>query len=306
MDITLHISSFGQMFGVPNVIVDHYLKLATPSQLKTLLFVLRHSDQSLSGADIAKAIGVTPEQVEEALEFWQQTDLFSAPQPEQPVPEKPKPALRPMPRPSKSEELSPKEIAAELEKSDDLKYLFEAAEKELGRPLRHIEQKSLLWLHDYHDIGSDVILTVLTYCRSIDRGSMSYVEALLLGWQDDGLTTLEQVTAALHQMEYRRSFTGQIRSAFEMQRSPTPKQQSYIDAWQDMELPMELITYAYEKTVENTDKLSFPYLDKLLTRWSAAGYKTRKDVDEKDLPPKKKQAAEKSPYASLVYNDFDE
>ena len=35
--LTVHIPGFGQMFGVPNAVVDQYLKLATPSQLKVLL-----------------------------------------------------------------------------------------------------------------------------------------------------------------------------------------------------------------------------------------------------------------------------
>ena len=41
MNLSVHISGFGQMFGVPNAVVDQYLKLATPSQLKVLLYLLR-------------------------------------------------------------------------------------------------------------------------------------------------------------------------------------------------------------------------------------------------------------------------
>ena len=83
-------------------------------------------------------------------------------------------------------------------------------------------------------------------------------------------------------MEHRRSFTGHIQKAFEMHRKPTPKQQEYIDLWQDRKIPLDLITYAYEKTLESIDKLSFPYLDSILTRWMNAGYRTRTDVDTKD------------------------
>ena len=37
---------------------------------------------------------------------------------------------------------------------------------------------------------------------------------------------------------------------------PTPKQQEFIDAWQEQNIPIELITYAYEKNIENIEKLS--------------------------------------------------
>ena len=41
VDYTVHMGGFGQMFGVPNAVVDQYLKLSTPSQLKVLLYLLR-------------------------------------------------------------------------------------------------------------------------------------------------------------------------------------------------------------------------------------------------------------------------
>lgn len=332
MNLTVHIPGFGQMFGVPNAVVDQYLKLATPSQLKVLLYLLRHNSQALEHSEIAKALGMPEELVEEATLFWSQTDLFAATetapaQPEAPAPEKEAipSAVKAAPRngrvlaqlSSKSGEMSPVEIAAAIEGSDELKTLFRMAEQQLGRPLRHVEQKSLVWMHDSNNIGSDIILTVLLYCKSVDKSSVTYAESIITAWWNDGIRTLPQVTSAINDMEHRRSFTGHIRKAFEMNRKPTPKQQEYIDAWQDKQIPLELITYAYEKTVENTDKLSFPYLDSILSRWMAAGYRTRTDVDAKDRPdpgeskyngnsknaiPKSDNAAA---YESFIYNMKD-
>ena len=42
------------MFGVPNAVVDQYLKLATPSQLKVLLYLLRNNGQTVDHSEIAK------------------------------------------------------------------------------------------------------------------------------------------------------------------------------------------------------------------------------------------------------------
>jgi DnaD/phage-associated family protein len=188
------------------------------------------------------------------------------------------------------------------------------AEQQLGRPLRHIEQKALVWMHDYNNIGSDIILTVLLYCKSIDKSSVSYAEAIITDWWNDGIRTLSQVTDAINELEHRRSFTGHIQKAFEMRRNPTPKQQKFIDSWQSMQIPMELITYAYEKTIEGIDRLSFPYLNSVLQRWMEAGYRTKEDVDTKDKPnpeankptARGKQAVPESDnaqaYKSFVYN----
>ncbi len=335
MRITLEINGFGQMFGVPNLIVDQYLKLATPSQLKILLYLLRHGNQQVNNKEITDALSISEELVEEAILFWTQTDLFKVTTPietemadstqnekqsedmttQTALVEKPNSSRKQTPIFSslKSGELSPVEITAALEKSDDLKDLFRMSEQQMGRPLRHVEQKALVWMHDYHNIGSDIILTVLSYCKSIDNCSVSYAESLIVSWWNDGLQTLSQVTSAINDMEHRRSFTGQIRKIFEMQRKPTPKQQEFIDAWQEKEIPLELITYAYEKTLEGTDKLSFPYLNSILTRWMEAGYRSRQDVDLKDhspMPAFKKKTAKKpkkesknaDAYASFVYN----
>lgn len=90
------------------------------------------------------------------------------------------------------------------------------SEQQLGRPLRHVEQKALVWMHDYNNIGSDIILTVLLYCKSIDKSSVSYAESIITSWWNDGIQTLPQVTDAINEMEHRRSFTGHIQKAFEM------------------------------------------------------------------------------------------
>ncbi len=300
MDLTVHMIGFGQMFGVPNAVVDQYLKLATPSQMKVLLYLLRHNGQSVSNQEISTALSVSEELIEEAMLFWTQTDLFAVSEPQNQQPIQPVVQQTAVAQPqkqkssrsnhalilssAKSGELSPVEIATAIEASDDLKTLFRLSEQQLGRPLRHIEQKALVWMHDYNNIGSDIILTVLLYCKSIDKSSVSYAESIITAWWNDGIQTLPQVNAAINDMEHRRSFTGHIQKTFEMNRKPTPKQQEFIDVWQDKQIPLELITYAYEKTVEGIDKLSFPYLNSVLMRWMEAGYRTRTDVDTKDRP----------------------
>ena len=343
MDVNVHITGFGQMFGVPNLVVDQYLKLATPSQLKVLLYLLRHNCQSVDLQEIAKAIAISEEIVEEALLFWSQTDLFAASadtslssttnevqetnehidnsivannETESPAPTASNRNSRRHAvalSSGKACELSPLEITAALEASSDLKTLFQMSEQQLGRPLRHIEQKALVWMHDYNMIGSDIILTVLLYCKSIDKPSVSYAESIITAWWNDGIQTLAQVNHAINEMEHRRSFTGHIQKSFEMARRPTPKQQEFIDKWQDKNIPLDLITYAYEKTLENIDKLSFPYLDSILMSWMQAGYRTRTDVDAHDYPTtvEKKKSADKSgksesenadAYQSFYYN----
>ena len=211
MNLTVHIPGFGQMFGVPNAVVDQYLKLATPSQLKVLLYLLRNNGQTVDHSEIAKALAISEELVEEAALFWSQTDLFAVTEPAAesvPAETAAEPEQKPAKAPrtnhvsavssGKSGDLTPLEIASAIEASDDLKTLFRMSEQQLGRPLRHVEQKALVWMHDYNNIGSDIILTVLLYCKSIDKSSVSYAESIITSWWNDGIQTLPQVTDAIN------------------------------------------------------------------------------------------------------------
>lgn len=325
--LTIQNPAWRTLFSVPTAVVDQYLKIATPSQLKVLLYLLRHCPDEIDFDVIGKQIGCVPELVEEAILFWQQTDLFSAiptkPSAEQissqpaptPTPKtesKPQP-IAALPRTSADVQLLPIEIAEMIQTSESLQTLFRMVEQQFGKPLNHMEHRSLIWLHDYLKFPSDIILTVITYCQSIQKGSIPYAERILTDWWNQGITTLQQAQDTIKEMEQRHSYQQQIMKLLEMHRNPTQKQQAYMEEWRQKAIPMDLIRYAYEKTVEQTDKLSFPYMQRILDDWTKAGYMTRADVDVNDKPPEtvrsRKQKKKEIPisenaeaYRSLIYN----
>ncbi len=328
--LTIQNPAWRTLFSVPTAVVDQYLKLATPSQLKVLLYLLRHCPDKIDSEAIGKQVGCLPELVDEAILFWQQTDLLST-APTQPAPEqstsqsvptstsktesnskKPQ-TVATMPRTSAEVQMLPSEIAEAIQKSESLQTLFRMVEQQFGKPLNHMEQRSLIWLHDYLGFPSDMILTVITYCQSIQKSNITYAERILTDWWNQGITTLQQAQDTIKEMEQQHSYQNQIMKLLEMHRNPTPKQQTYIDNWRQRAISLDLIRYAYEKTVEQTDKLSFPYMQRILDDWTKAGYQTRADVDANDKPPeivrtrkqKKKEipVSEKSEaYKSLIYN----
>ncbi len=328
--LTIQNPAWRTLFSVPTAVVDQYLKIATPSQLKVLLYLLRHCPDEIDFDVIGKKIGCLPELVEEAILFWQQTDLFSAIPTQPPVeqisnqlastpapkteskPQEPQP-IAALPRTSADVQLLPTEIAEMIQTSESLQTLFRMVEQQFGKPLNHMEQRSLIWLHDYLRFPSDIILTVITYCQSIQKSSIPYAERILTDWWNQGITTLQQAQDTIKEMEQRHSYQYQVMKLLEMHRNPTQKQQAYMEEWRQKAIPMDLIRYAYEKTVEQTDKLSFPYMQRILDDWTKAGYQTRTDVDTNDKPPEtirsRKQKKKEIPisenaeaYRSLIYN----
>ena len=142
---------------------------------------------------------------------------------------------------------------------------------------------------------------------------------MLYSWWNKGLCTMQQINDAIVKDTESRSYHGMIARILDMKRPPTPKQREFFDSWQTLNVPTDLIRYAYEKTIEQTDKLSLPYMNKIITEWSKAGYRTREEVDMSDKLEKnsaaiknkktrsrKKSEIPESPmadaYRSLVYN----
>ncbi|MBO5227177.1 MAG: DnaD domain protein [Ruminococcus sp.] len=333
MELNVNVNGWGMMFGVPVAVVDKYLKLATPSQLKVMLYLLRHQCSSIDTKKISEALSVNEELVEEAIMFWEQTDLFTGDlQDESSADEKSalsekaehvsqtSPAITAQ-RSSSDITLTPSEIASELKRDTGLMNLFRMAEQLTGEPLNHMQQRSLLWQYQYLSVSGDIILTIMSYCRSMGKNSIQYAEKLLTAWWDRGICTMQQINDEIVKDQQRRSYHGTIARTLDMNRPPTPKQREYFDSWQAMQIPVDLIRYAYEKTIEQTNKLSLAYMQKILTTWAEAGYKTREDVDTNDKltqnstaikvktsgsSRRKKGEIPESPmadaYRSLVYN----
>ena len=73
-----------------------------------------------------------------------------------------------------------------------------------------------------------------------------------------------------------------ILANFKDRMSLTQAEERYAKSWLEMGISEELIGLAYEKTCVNTGGLSWPYMNKILSSWHAAGYKTAADVQNQD------------------------
>lgn len=317
MDYCFNGGCWGAVFAVPQSVVDNYIKLADEASIKVLLFVLRNSGRDLPEKDIADALNLNEEQVAKAFTFWENANIFkpsgkksehndTADEKTDDTVQKHNSSLQ-----RRDLSINPTEISERVEKSEDVRVMFSMAEQNFGKPLTYMQQRSLIWMHDYLGLPADVILTLVAYCISIDKGNIGYIEKIASDWNERKINTLEIAQEEIKLLEVRNSFNGRIMKIFEMNRNPTSNQRMYIDDWRAKGYSLELIRYAYEKTVESIDKLSFPYIDKILKTWHEEGITAKEQLDTKK-PKKdwqKNKLKEKEPsfdlddYRSLV-NDF--
>lgn len=307
----------GSAFAVPGVVADQYLRLANAVQLKVLLCVLRHADAGLSPAQAAALLGIEEELAEEAFTFWMQVNVLETTEPQQhpimtlPLPPGQKP-VAPVPptasvqRSSREVKLDPSEMADMLGKTPTLKDLFFHAEKEIGRVLNHMEQRSLVWMFSYLNLPGEVILMLLSYCVSIEKYSISYVEAIAISWVDKGIITLELAEEETERLRQSHTYTGQLCRMLEMKRKPTSKQMEFMDKWRNAGYSMELLHCAYEITVENTEKLNFPYMDKILESWAGEGITTPEQARERRSASSVKKNGKRRQEAPLTEREIEE
>ncbi|MEG1943322.1 MAG: primosomal replication protein N, partial [Angelakisella sp.] len=76
MDYNIDFGIWGSIFPVPTAIADKHLKLCSESQIKVLLLALRDAPNTVDIQYIGKRLGLSPTQVSDALEYWQQAGVL--------------------------------------------------------------------------------------------------------------------------------------------------------------------------------------------------------------------------------------
>lgn len=309
MEFKANSGIWGTMFGVPYIVADNFLKLATGDQLKVLIYCLRCSGRSCSAEEISMNTGVAASEVADCLMFWQQANVLTqsnATAIENPIMQQTTFAEqsnvsaenstgdKPQIRQRQKQNFNPSEISRILHDSTDISELFKVAEAALGT-LNHTQQNSLIWMYDYLGLKKEVIITLLFYCVKIEKINSSYIEKIACDWAENDINTLSAAEEEVQRLTVAKDYTGQIMKAFDMNRRPTTKQSEFISQWRDAGFSIELIHYAYEKTIEQINKLSFDYINKILLKWRENGYTTVKNVrDAENSYKKSKQASVRS------------
>ena len=287
---------WGTMFGVPCIVADNLLKLATGDQLKVLLYILRFSGRDCTDEEIAQNTGVSPQQAAEAVMFWQQVNVLSqnsaaaqtggimamnVVQPAVSDSAAVKPVenteVKACPQPKRKQTLPPSEISKLMKDSADISELLKTAEGLLGS-LNHTQQNSLIWMYSYLGLKKEVIITLLAYCISIDKTNSAYIEKIACSWSENEINTLDAAQNEVSRLTESMEYFGKIKKMFNMNRQPTANEKEIIWGWKNSGYNSELIYYAYEIALEKINKVSFKYINSILENWKNDGYMTVRDV----------------------------
>lgn len=291
--------AWNQMFPIPAEIVDNHIRLAGALQLKVLLVLFRYSAEGADEEKIAQILKTDPADVRDAMHYWAENGILleddraavkrAAPKGTKPA-ESPKPAAytqitaETAPSPAKATVIAPlpeikpdlEQIASRCEECPELCYLYAEAQSKLGRTIGYDGQASLLMLHDNCGLPVEVILMLIGYCVSIDKRNMNYILKVGKSWAERDIDTLERAESEIERLTSLNTLWAKFKSLTGITvPRPTSKQSEFLYKWNTQwGFSCDMIYLAYEEMVDHTDKISFPYMDRILENWKENGITT--------------------------------
>ncbi len=171
------------------------------------------------------------------------------------------------------------EIKKLFEADRELSGFVDSVSRTLEKMFTPHEINKLLSLHEYHGLDCEYIVMLAGYCKRIDRASVPYLEKTAKNLADEGITTLSALEGKLLYLERIYGLEGVVRKLLGTGgRTFTKKEKKFLENWAELDFDESVIELAYEVTVDNAHSPSLPYMNRVLTNWSNAGYKTTEDV----------------------------
>ncbi len=288
MGYKLSLGVWNSVFAVPSRVVDEHLKIADGNHIKVLLYMLRNAGKDLSPIEISACTGVSPDTAEEALIFWENRGIIennggvitprSGTAELSPVISAPDNVTVARAKLTSDIQFPPKEIARSINGDDAFRCLCSTFERLAGRPTKHSERNTLMVITDEIGLASEVALMLVEYCFSIDKATPAYMKTVALDWVESGIDNIQKAEERITVLTARNTLEGKLRTKFRMTSAFSQKQKEIIASWAESGYSDELIDEAYEKTLNGTGKLSFPYMDSILRNWKDKGITSLEQV----------------------------
>ena len=138
----------------------------------------------------------------------------------------------------------------------------------------------------------------------MNQCNIKFIEKTAIGWYKNEINTVEKAEEHLTKLESVRNNWNIVRRAFGIdQRKATKQEEIYVHRWlEEWAFSGKMLQEAYNRCVDNTGKISFPYINKVLEKWHAAGFKKPSDIVEDAVKSQKSAGLKKVSDASSSYD----
>lgn len=157
--------------------------------------------------------------------------------------------------------------------------MIDECQKIVGKLFNPTEINKLLTLTDYYRLEPEYIVTLCYHCHKIGKSSIPYLDKTAKSLWQEGIVTIDALEERMAIVSKATDLSGVYRQLSGAgKRSFTEREMKFFTQWSKWEITPELLKLAYEVTVDNTGSPSMPYLNKVLSNWQEAGYRTPEEV----------------------------
>ncbi len=306
-------------FSISYDFIEKYVRFSKPEYTQFYLYLKYrvHKNQAFpSIEEIALELDISPEHASFILDFWasrgeliHDSRGWHFPKDEGKTPvSTPKSLPQHQGRKSTRPSYTMAEIDAVASKNKAISGLFYQAETVLNKVLTQADMELLYSFVDWLGLPVEVITMLLSYAAKRGKTGRRYLETVAIDWADRGIDTFESAEAYVMELEERDSIEHKICSILGIyDRALTTTEKKYIKQWaEDTTISKELIPLAYDRTIANTGKLSWSYMNKILQSWAADGITTTADVEEKDNQFERKTTSNNTNTKKSKFNNYDD
>ncbi len=260
-----------------------------------VLVALVICDCDITRQDLLKSSLCDEQTLTGALQYWRGAGVLvkgrkAAPASEQDEQEKTKKTedkqesrakKKPLPSLDKFSESKSDELARAIEK-EQLQTLIEACQQTVGKTLSTGEINIIVGMNRELSLDGDYIITLISYCYENERRSLKYVEKMAFVLTGQGICEEKDLVQYIDERKRFATLEWQLKKKFGMgNRDFTQKQAAFVHKWErDFDYALDVITLAFDITVDSIGKPEFKYMDTILTKWHSSGCRTESDVLE--------------------------
>lgn len=163
-------------------------------------------------------------------------------------------------------------VAKRVSEDKEIEALLNEAQYILGRPVSPNENAGMIMMHDNDGLPCEVILMLLTYGASNQKG-MRQIEAMGAAWAKEGILTLEQADEKIRELEESKEAYRKVQSILGLEfRKPSQKEEENYTRWlNEWKFSDEMIKEAYDICVNAKGKYIPNYVNTILQRWYQNG-----------------------------------
>ena len=201
---------------------------------------------------------------------------------------------RPLPPPEELPEYTARDITARADADPGFRALVAEAQRVLGHALSTADLKTLFGIYDRLGMPGDVIMLMINHVaaqlrRRYGEGrlpTMHSVEKEAFRWAGREIFTAEQAESWMAEQDRLEQEEEKIRRELNIaDRRLSQTERKYLDGWLAMGYGSEALALAYDRTVVNTGRLTWAYMDRIVRSWYEKGLFTAEDIEKGDARP---------------------